>query len=218
MLALMMAASQTGPIDYVSSAFTAAGTSVSKPSGVEVGDVVFVWAMDINSAQTLTTSGGSAWSSQDVGIAAGSTNANATLYWKILNATDVANAWALSGSGAEDGIQAVRYRGNGADAVTVKSAVSAGAGGTTFSLTGFSRAAGHFGAIAFFGAPDNAGVVGIVVPTGFTERRRDSSGSPDFAGIVADALGNYVDGAAVQFTNCDAATTEYGILVEVTGS
>lgn len=204
-------------IEYGSTAFTAAGTAVTKPTGLTVGDLVFVWALDIAAAATLTTTSGSAWTALDVGISAGSTNGNSSLFWKVMTATDVSNSWTLSSGGADDGIQAVRYIGNGADTVTVKSAVANGVGGTTLSLTGFSKTAGHYGVIAVFGAPENAGVGGIVAPSGFAERMRDSSGSPDFAAIFTDNLGSYVDGAAVQFTNCDTAAVESGILVEVTG-
>lgn len=210
-----------GGLEFVSSAATApssSGAPATKPSGVEVGDLVFVWALDCGSGVTLTTSGGSAWTNQDVAITAGSTNSNASLFWKFLDATDVANAWDFSG-GFRHGATAIRYRANGADTVTVKATQSNGVGGTTLTLTGFAKAAGHFAALAFFGAPSSTGVSGITVPGEFTERVRSSGAgiSGTYGTIIADAPGNYTDGSAVTFSNCDGAAAEYGILVEVTG-
>jgi hypothetical protein len=206
----------------MTTAFTApmsGSGNLTKPSGVEVGDLVFCWALDIASGAGLATSGGSAWSSQTVSIAAGSANGSGKLFWKFLNATDVANAWALD-SAADDGVIAVRYRANGATTVTVKDTESNGSGTTTLALAGFAKAAGHRAAIAFFGAPSSTGAGGIVLPSGFTERRKESGAgiAGTYVGIIADTLGSYTDGAAVSFTNCDANATEYGVLVEVTGT
>lgn len=208
-------------LEYMANAFTAGGgTTVTKPAGVQVGDVVVVWAVDISSGATLTTTSGSSWSSQSV-TASGSTNGATIAFWKILNATDVANAWTLSAT-PDDGVQALRYRGNGATAVTVKATKVDGGGASSMSLTGFSKAAGHRAAIALYGqssgdvaAGDGAG---IAVPAGFTERRRDYDVPLRFAALIADTLGSYVDGAAVQFTSAPTGPNKHGVLLEVTGS
>ncbi len=225
MLAQLLAATlllRRRGLEYMAAAATApdaVNVNVTKPAGVEVGDLVFVWAMDCTSGAALTTTSGSAWSSQAVAIAAGSSNGWAKLYWKVLNATDVANAWAHTG-GSDDGIIAVRYRANGSVTVTVKDTESNGSGTTTLTLAGFAKASGHRAAIAFFGAPSSTGAGGIVLPTGFTERRKESGAgiTGTYVGIIADTLGSYTDGAAVSFTNCDANACEYGVLVEVTGT
>ena len=209
-------------LEFMASAFSPVGsTTITKPDDVAVGDIVFAWAMDISASATMNTTAGDAWNAQDVSIAGGSTNGSATLFWKKLNATDVANAWTMS-SAPEDGAQVFRYRSNGADTITVKDTTSNGSGTTTLTLDGFAKAAGHRATIAFFGAPDSTGAAGIVNPTGFTQRRKDSgtdaSTTDTYVGIVCDTLGSYVDGAAVSFTNCDGNPAEYGVLVEVTGT
>lgn len=219
--ALALALIKRRGLEYRANAFTAGGgTSVTKPAGVEVGDLVVVWAIDIATGATLTTTSGSAWSKQSVS-AGGSTNGAVIAFWKILNATDVANAWTLS-SAAADGVQALRWRGNGANAVAVKATTSDGGGNPTLTLAGFSKAAGHRGVIALFGQsqadPAAGDGAGIAVPSGFTERRRDYSVPDGFSALIADRLGGYVDGAAVQFTSAPAGPNKQGVLLEVTGT
>lgn len=202
------------PLEYRANAFTAGGgTTITKPAGVEVGDLVVVWAIDISSGATLTTTSGSAWSKQSV--------SPAIAFWKILDATDVANAWTLS-SAAADGAQALRYRGNGTTAATVKATTSNGGGNSTLTLSGFAKAAGHRGVIALYsqysGDPSAGDGATIAVPSGFTERRRDYSTGDFFAALIADRLGGYVDGASVQFTGANTGPNKVGVLLEVTGT
>lgn len=208
-------------VEFMSSALTAgiaATGAVTKPSGVEVGDLVVLWALDCTSAVAVATASGSGWNVQTVSIAAASTNGYGAAFWKVLTATDVANAWNLTGA-AEDGVLAIRYRAHGATGATVKDTTSNGSGTTTFTLDGFTKAAGHYGAIALFGASSSAGAGGIVGPSGFAERRRDSGAglAGTFVAIVADLVSGYPDLIDVVFSNCDGNATEYGILLEITG-
>ncbi|RAK68829.1 hypothetical protein [Phenylobacterium kunshanense] len=205
-----MASAQTAP--------SASAGSVVKPTGVAVDELAFVWAQDCDAATVLSTSGGDAWSGQDV-FAATTNNRYAKLFWKTLNTTDVENDWLLDRP-ARDGVRSLRYQVSGPCAVSVRATAVPLGGETSMILAGFSRSPGHYGALAFVGVAGSTGAAGIVIPAGFTERRRDiGSGIEEtYASIVCDTLGSYVDGAAVSFTNCNASAAECGILVEVTGT
>jgi hypothetical protein len=207
-LMLMMAA-QSGPVEFTSGASSsAAGASpatVTKPAGLEVGDLVLV-VCDTDTGATLTTTSGPAWS--------GSYVANGTLayggvklFWKVMTATDVANAWTLSFGG--NGARSARYRGNGANAVTVKSTGS-GSSGSTLTLAGFAKSASTYGVITvMINTADPA------VPAGFTSRYNAVVGAERIH--FADNQAAYVDGASVTWTPVFPGDGYVGFLLEVTG-
>lgn len=208
-------------VEFMSSAFTAAlasGGALTKPADIVAGDIVLLWVLDCPSGLGVATSGGLSWNKHAVALGAGATNGWAMALWKQLNATDVANGW-IADATIDDCAVAVRYRSHGATGLTVKDTTTNGSGTTTLTLDGYTKAAGHYGTVAMLAAPNSAGAGGIVVPSGFAERRRDSGAglTATFVSVIADLVSGYQDGAAVTFTNCDAEASESGILLEFTG-
>lgn len=80
------------PLVYRSNTTAFNANIANKPSGVVAGDLAVVITFAFGG--TLTTLNGSAWSKNTLTTPAG----DQTLFWKILNATDVdpANTWGLS--------------------------------------------------------------------------------------------------------------------------
>lgn len=213
--AILMALADGPPIEYVASATTAtAATSVGKPSGLEAGDLVLVWATCATTGATLTTASGSAWTRYETGL--GGSFGYAVLFWKLLTATDVANAWTLSAA-ASHGAVALLYRSHGATTVTVKDddLVS---GNSNFNLTstGFTKAAGHYGVIAL--ALASATGTTATAPTTFTSRLRTST--PGWLFVAVDKLFEYADGASALWADMNTSgVNNVGcvLLIEVTG-
>jgi len=209
--AIILALTDGPPVEFVSTASTgssgASSATVTKPSGVAVGDLVLVLVDDTETAVTLTTTSGSAWGKFFQAVSGINSDGHA-VFWKILNATDVANAWTLSYGG--QGATAFRYLSHEATSVSLKdSATASGAG--SLSLTGFSKAAGNYGVLTF---AINTHATAPTVPTGFVSRY---SATPVSSRVVAaDMLTGYVDGAAVAWTGF-VSGERGGFLLEVTG-
>jgi hypothetical protein len=209
------------PVEYRAAASSGPGTSVTKPSGVTVGDLVLVWALDVNAVTpSLSTSGGSAWTLVD-----NDTNTSIfavgkfALFAKVLTATDVANAWDL-GTAADQGALAVRYTGNGATTVTKKTEADAGSntGNLSASAAGFAKSSGHYGVLTFVLSTDEA--ANPTPPSGFTERS-DAAYNSTCRAAAADNLFSYTDNAAVQWTTLSGAAgpshSVHVLTVEITG-
>ncbi len=191
-------------INTANSGATGAGSmAVTKPSGIQVSDLVLVHVEDTVTAVTMNTSGGSSWPKIFM-TASGLNQDGDALFWKVLTATDVANAWDVSVGG--QGALSARYRGNGATAVTSKSTNNGG--GSPMTLTGFAKAANHYGVLSFV-----AGSSAFTPPTGFDERY-DAAPVSSRIGL-ADRRAGYVDNAAVAWTVVSGSAR--GFLVEVTG-
>lgn len=206
---VLMGMLQAGPVEFASGATSSAtggsSVSVTKPAGLEVDDLVIV-VCDTDSGATLTTTSGSAWTGSYVANASFS-RGGAKLFWKIMTATDVANAWTLSVGGL--GARAVRYHGNGANSVAVKSTATASAG-STLTLTGFAKSVNTYGVITVMintGSP--------AVPSGFVSRYNDVVST--YRAHLADNVASYVDGAAVVWDPVAGGDGWVGFLLEVTG-
>jgi hypothetical protein len=124
---------------------------IAKPSGVAVGDVVFIVA-NSPSAASVTTSGGSTWSTDTFG--------SCRVWWKILNATDVANAWSFD---AATGADVDAYIGNGATTVTAKGTASVS--GSSLSFAGYTPDAATKGGVVY---EQNSGGGTVTNPAGWT--------------------------------------------------
>jgi hypothetical protein len=150
-------------LNFRAAATSSGGTStVPRPAGIAVGDLVVVFAGLGVSVTKLSTSGGADWSGviyTDIGA-----SQQFGVFWKVLNATDVANGWALDAS-SSDKIVSAAYVTPGTATVTQKGSTGDGAGGAT--LTGFTPAATSRGALAFFGYYSGSS---FVDPSGFTQR------------------------------------------------
>lgn len=203
---------QGGPVDYAGFARTTAAVgetnvTLTKPSGLEVGDIVFGLLTDTPSTSSISTTGGSTWSRQSIS-APGSNDGFSVLIWKVMTATDLANAWVLNILGYY-GMTLFRFRGLGATGATVKS-TSAGTG-TSRALTGFAKAVNSYGVISFLGA---AGSPTAVKPSNLNQQYNALNGAERM--MVADS-GGYVDGASVTWTALEASSGSVAYLVEVTG-
>jgi hypothetical protein len=215
--ALLFAAGEGPPVEFANTATSGAGTSVTKPSGLAAGDLVIVWALQVdNTLATLTTSGGSAWTVVEnyTWATAYPANHSMPIFAKVMTALDVTNAWNL-GSAAVDGAMAIRYDGRGATTVTAKTSTATGSNGD-FDVTaaGFTKAAGHYGALTLAISTNVA--TDLVQPAGFTDRLNLGSVA------VADRLTGYVDGAGATWTDFNSpppGPTHLGraILLEITG-
>lgn len=217
--AILFAMAEGPPIDFASSTVTAnSATAITKPSDVAAGDLMLVWVLDTATGATLTTASGSAWARVE--------NAHPTgpkyhvLFWKVLNATDVANAWNIGGGVAGHGAIALRYRSNGANALTLKDSNlgTIGVNTSAVPLTGFTKAAGTYGVLSLF-VIDGA-AASPTLPSGFTARQ--TSAASGWRIVAADNLTGYVDGASVTWGSVNSlAPTILGyveLLFEVTGS
>lgn len=217
--AVLMALADGPPVEYASSATTAPGASaVSKPAGLEVGDLVVVWAHGFSSpSPTLQTASGAAWAVVDNN--AGVTLAGRmALFAKVMTATDVANAWNLS-EAISEGAVAIRYVSHGADTVTFKSANVTGSNGNfSVSGAGFTKAAGSYGVLGLAISTTEATTIGV--PAGFTQRSQVALNATIKISL-SDNLYGYVDGAGATWTNFNtpALASENGraVLLEITG-
>lgn len=215
--ALIMALADGPPLEFAGSAVSANSAAVvSKPVGVEAGDLVFVWVVDGDTPGNMgvVTTSGSGWANLETSELGGAVN---ILCWKVLNATDVANAWNIVGGTANHGAIALRYRSHGADTVTVRGNVGGtdGVNGNA-ALTGFTKAPGTYGTLSFFAIRGPA--ASPTPPTGFTVRQ--TSAASGFRIVAADNLYEYVDGAAVIWSAINSTGSNLGwraILLEITG-
>lgn len=216
--AILFAMAEGPPIDFANSTVTAnSASAITKPSDAAAGDLMVVFVADTSTGATLTTASGSAWSRIEPSPTVGPKYH--VLFWKVLNATDVANAWNLGGGVAGHGAITIRYRSNGATTVTLKDSyqVFEGVNGS-YPLTGFSKAAGTYGVLSLIlvDGPTNA----PGTPSGFTVRQ--SSNASGWRIVAADNLTGYVDGSSVTWSsvNSNAPTSRsvLELLFEVTGS
>lgn len=182
------------------------GTSglITKPAGVAVGDLVFV-LQPYDNSPNLTTTGGSAWNKLNYNWFGGSYNM--TLYWKILDATDVANAWNLSGNSY--GWVCVSYeRGTGCT-VAVRE-TREGSTALLIPFAGFTPQA-TFKMALYFVVDRGTGT--FTPPAGWTERVDSSIGGGVFSESVAERF-DYT-GGGVNVTNSSGSYNDGGFMVEV---
>lgn len=180
----MLIAAWPQPLAYRAQAEANNASTAAKPAGVAVGDLVVV-VTGFDADPTLTTAGGSAWTKDS--------SATQRLFWKILNATDVANAWNFSTSNIYATSIAYSPDGVAIDSVNVRSSADALSSATSISIPGFAPSAGGRprAVIAAISGGDDIGG-GVVPPAGFTERVE--SGNPEAA--FADAQQTYYFGPA----------------------
>jgi hypothetical protein len=219
--AIVMALAEGPPVEFRAAASTGPATTViSKPSGLEVGDLVLVWALGVGAGTTLSTATGSAWTIVHDSVSGHSViSSKMMVFSKVMTALDVSAAWNLTGLVAE-GALALRYTGHGATTVTMKAALAVGGNvNVSATLTGFTKSAGHYGLITLVIAND---LTSVPVFTAGLTTRSDSVFNSNAKVAAADQQYGYVDGASVVVSNLNPAAPAnhqaYAILLEITGS
>lgn len=197
---------ETRAIAYRAGATTSASTTCAKPAGVAVGDLVIVVVPDLDTL-TLTTSGGSAWTRDQINWS--------TLFYesvafaKVLTALDVSNAWTFSATATG---RATAWAGEDLGGVAIRSpGENVTLSAASLTLTGYTPTDTPLAvAIVIDRDPD----VTPVAPSGWTNR---------FSGVVATnwvvALADFDNylGANVVWTGLNGAggTAQVGWIVEV---
>lgn len=194
------------------------GTTLTKPSGIAVGDVaVVVITQQNNGTSTLTTTSGSAWNGpvffgNSTGGCGGS-NCTSRYFWKVLNSTDVSNSWVVD---AANFYMIQDYVGNGA--TTVSTSEIAETLGTSLSFPGFVPKLSSRGAMAAVFSGSGVGAcVGVITAPGSVAVRVASgagasgSGAPCAQG--SDILG-YAGGSVGAWS---VTWPDYGALFEFSG-
>lgn len=205
---MLAAFGQTVQIEFRAQATTTASATISKPTGVAVGDVVFVFRTESVAAGNITTSSGSVWTKTSLTWTASGLGYVTEVWWKILNATDVANSWVADTIG---GYGAVAFRGNGASAVTVKSTKDNAGSQSTLSLTGYTTSNSR-GTVTIIADRDTGG---DTVPTGFTSRYGAILNTSWWHGLASKMRFNGSATGTVTWTTQTTAA-EVGFLLDVT--
>lgn len=213
--AVLMGMLEAGPVEFATSVLTSGAANsplaaLNKPTGLEVGDVVFILQHGTDNTAVVTTGGGGgAWSKATAPV--DGVGEYGVLHYRVIAQVDIDNAWSLSTSGTLGVVAAFRYHGYGANAISVKS--SNWSVTNSIALTGFSKSVNSYGVLTFLVAN---GSPTPTPPTGFTQRNLLSSGAARF--VVADRNADYVDGAGVTWTTLSNGNYSNAFLVEVTGS
>ena len=198
------------PLAFRAEANAANSNVAGKPTGIAVGDLVFVLNIGGVTGVTLTTGPGAAWTRSELVPS----SASHILFWKVLNATDVANTWDFNA--ANQYSYSVAYSANGLAVSSVNlrsSAVNAATAQSTLSLAGFAFSNGVPRSV-FSALADEDADTTPVAPPGFTVRSGTALGS--VKGGLADMLEGYAGGAAVwSGLNGAAHAREAGWLLEI---
>lgn len=186
---------------FRSSANTGNASTITKPSGIVVGDLVLIICQG---HPAIATSGGTAWSVD-------TSATNNRIYWKIIDATDVANTWTAP-SGTYAFAAAYTANGQAISSVVSKSSADATVAATSITIPGFapgSPGRARLVIAAAIGTDISSG--NVTPPSTFTER---AEGVAD--GIVADAQQTY-GGQNVTFTGFSGtgSVPKSGWLLEV---
>lgn len=207
----LLRATTASPVSYRSVATNGNSSRVTKPSGVAVDDIVLVWAHYIPTGTTLTTVSGAAWARTELAWAAH--GYKSVLFWKKLDAADVANFWDLSAT-ASEGLNSVAYQSNGATTVTVKSTTANPINREELDLAAFTPDPLSRGVASFFADRDSGSTP--TGPSGFTSRFAGQQSNFYVAG--ADKITGYAGGTVVwsDTTNFVDYFAEVGFLVEFT--
>lgn len=192
MQAGLLSRAYAAPIVYRSKATSPGAVSaVTKPTGIGVGDIAFVYTgtWGGTGALEVVTTGGTPWTriSHSIG---------GQIYFascKILDATDVANAWStinesavVTAHGSE--VVALAWEPRAATTITDKGSTTNGAGPTTLTVPGFAPALESRGIISWF--IDRAGAA-AAQPSLLTTRHSA------LGVFIADGLGSYAGGPLI---------------------
>jgi hypothetical protein len=212
----MLLAGTASPLTFRSTVAVAAGSAaVAKPAGVAVDDLVFVCTPFDNIA-SLTTTAGRVWN-RFTFTWAGGLAYTMCVFWKQLDATDVANAWTLSGAPTYPGI-ACAYANPAKFPLTVfkRDEQNGTAPATTVSFAGTAPQGNSRGFFAFMSDRDGgSGGPTWTQPGTFTERA--DNGASTICSAFADALGTY-GGAGITFTGTGVTADQAAMLLEATGT
>lgn len=184
------------------SSFGATSSTVPKPSGVVVGDVVFV-IIETSGVSAITTNGGASWVSNTINWSDGSGTAS-TIHWKLLDQIDIANAWTLNTTRE---VLVAAYQTDGAGTVAVRNTANNDTG-ANLTLSGFTPN-DMKAAVTIIVDKDTSG--SFTAPTNFT-MRANWIGLPKSVAIADRALyagGNVVWGAI------NNVSPQIGWLIEV---
>lgn len=208
MLGKGMMVPQPQAISFRASATTSASATISKPAGVAVGDLVIITATDPTSLGNISTASGDTWTANEIIWTTSGLGYKSRIWWKFLNATDVANSWTHSG-GAKD-FGAVAWIATGASAVVVKSTTNGAGSTTSFDLAGYTTAVSR-GTISVISDRDASAAT---VPSGFTSRFAAVLNTSWWQGIAARNFGNPVATGTVTWTVA-SPNPEVGWLLDV---
>lgn len=202
---LGFAGARPPPISYRSTATTTGSTTITKPSSVAVGDIVFIiTAGNAGAFSTITTSSGSAWTAYSRSFRLGSYDFY--VWVKILNSTDVSNNWVASASAD---YRATAFIGNGAATVTQKAAADNPDGSSTLALGTYDplRSRGTVTMVA-----DRDAGSTLTAPSNFANLQQSDLNSSWRVGICDNQS---YDGAAVTW-GVGSTFAEAGMLFDVT--
>lgn len=153
---VMMAAASRA--EFVAAAgYSTGGASSSLtmqlPAATRAGDLALIWVDegDVGPFQVASVAGGVGGWAAIYQSAAGD-----TLLWKVASAGDLATNLTVTGNGPSAFIVAIYH---GATSVAQKSAFQGVS--SPSSMSGFTRAAGHRGAVEFFGTSTNAATISV---------------------------------------------------------
>lgn len=208
--AILGGANVARPITYRASVATLTSATVGKPAGVAVGDLAFVVCPDEGGTPgslTLTTTSGSVWTRLSLPFASG--GYNSVLFWKILNAADVANAW--TASNALD-YAAYAYQPAGFASLASRATTANPISQSSLTLAGFNPASDCKGAITV--AIDRDTDTTSAPPTNFTKRAQTAL--TNFRVSVADPTTDYAS-VPITWTGLQGASgnAEAGWFLEV---
>lgn len=192
----------------------AASTAISKPASIAVGDIAFIAQPDNGfTDQNVTTSSGSTWTRSQV---IGPTSSQFNLFWKVLNATDVANAWNLTNN-LVHGAYAAAYRpvsGFTPAAAAAKSTAVNLTGDISLALTGYTPAGANVGTVSAIISRNDSGTA-TTAPTGFTEDAKSDIDTVTYK-IAFASHADYPPGSTATWTALSVPGIQTGWLIEVT--
>ncbi len=175
-----------------------ASTSVAKPAGLAVGDLVVVLA-SFDGATSMNTVGGSAWGVSTNNWPA-SYSYTSSVFYKVLDANDVANAWTINASVMT---QIAVYQPNGANRISVKSSTDTGGGVGSFNTPTYAPSASHAGAVIIVCDRDDSNSDYVIGD--FTVRQSNNS-NQYFWCKIADKLTGH-NGGAVSITGLNVSSS-----------
>lgn len=198
-------------LSFRSVARTAAGvTTVVKPTGLAVGDLIIVVNLLASATPTISTSGGSSWNTITHLPTSGDRYA---VHWKVADAADVSNAVTVdSNPSISSGLIAASYRHAGSGVVTQKSLLDTGSpSSSTATFTGYTASAAALGCICVF--IDEAENFTPTGPAAFVVRQLVSGGGGNCTANFADDA--FYASGSVAWTN-NSTLGKYGVLLEIT--
>lgn len=126
------------PVFRASAELRGNNNEAARPPGLSVGDLVVVFRVyGSDTSSSLTTAGGAAWGKAAAGSVGLGTGVDT--FYKVLNATDVANGWTFSEHGPS---LSLVFTSNGAQKLTLRDYVEANSASTSITSAGYTASGG----------------------------------------------------------------------------